>query len=293
MATKKKSDLEAMFEELGQPWPDEELQFRIQRVTRDKQYAQVAAYVDARTVARRLNEVLPRYGATWDYSWEVVDDTTAEERSSTGYTENVRYINVRGAITIHLTNGRTITRQDVGEGNDFKSAVSDALKRAFVLFGGDGAYRGADIWLRQGEFNEKGRIMIDHAELLRRFKGEKPNHQSSSAQSTGSQQQGGGQRKCKDPDAPASEKAQNYAHGLMKKAGVNDKEHRAILASIITGGEKVDIEAMTCQQASDIIEAMRDEETAKAFLQKLNEAIKDQEELLPEDEFPPEEDLPF
>lgn len=282
MPSKKDNTLASVISDLSAPWRDEQLKFRIQGMdknNRPPQWAQVAAYVDARDVEERFNEVCAKYDGEWHNDVEIIRRTPVGDK---GEYEVV----AKATVSLDIA-GHVFRHADYGIGGDEKAAASDALKRAAVLFGMDGAYRGHDIWLGKGEFDERGRIFVSDEELLERFKtGKRPSRGSGqqTQQSAGQQRRG-----CKDPNAPASQKAMGYAHSLMKKAGVTNKEHRAILASLITGGENVNIENMTCQQASDIIEALNGED-AKLWLDKLQEVISDG---APDEEFPPEEELPF
>ena len=101
--------LEAFFKESQLSW-------KPQVLSADKTRALAVAYVDARDVARRLDQVC---GGEWSFTWEAVDATY-----------------VKGSLSICGT-----VRQDVGEkgdgeaGETLKAAVSDALKRCAVLFG--------------------------------------------------------------------------------------------------------------------------------------------------------------
>ncbi len=94
--------------------------------------ALAVAYVDARDVAERLDEVL---GFNWEFSWEPVGE-----------------VHVHGKLTLIIDNQR-ITREDVGEIGEgdqagLKAAVSDALKRCAVLFGvGRYLYRLPRVWV--------------------------------------------------------------------------------------------------------------------------------------------------
>ena len=89
--------------------------------TRDGRGGMKLSWVDARTVAERLDAALGIGG--WE--WRV-------ERQQDGV--------VLGTLSINLPGGKTITRQDWGymtggSGEDLKEAASDALRRAASLFG--------------------------------------------------------------------------------------------------------------------------------------------------------------
>ena len=103
--------------ELAKQFGKEQIQWRVQRQTRDGTSALVLAYVDARTVQDRLNEVMGIDG------WQC---------------KHISY----GAKTIcHLGlkfNNEWIWRSDGAGDTNFeadKGAISDSLKRAAVHFG--------------------------------------------------------------------------------------------------------------------------------------------------------------
>ena len=80
------------------------------------------SWVDARTVAARLDEVLGVSG--WDFAVEPVGETT----------------NVVGILTARFPDGTVARRQDFGyetggSGESLKEASSDALRRCASLFG--------------------------------------------------------------------------------------------------------------------------------------------------------------
>ena len=99
---------------LAEPFPSEQIDWKPQAIKGERALA--VAYIDARTVAERLDEVV---SGDWSSSWEPVGK------------ECVKY-----SLTIC-----GVTRTDAGEpgdgtqGKTLKAAVSDGLKRAAVLFG--------------------------------------------------------------------------------------------------------------------------------------------------------------
>ena len=103
--------------ELSKQFSKDQIQWRVQRQTREGTSAKVLAYVDARTVQDRLNEVMGIDG------WQC---------------KHISY----GAKTIcHLGlkfNNEWIWRSDGAGDTNFeadKGAISDSLKRAAVHFG--------------------------------------------------------------------------------------------------------------------------------------------------------------
>ena len=116
---------------LRAPFPLEAVGFKPQVMKKDKSAAMAATYIDARAVAERLDEVFP---LAWTDEYEVME-----------HVENRLTIECRLSI---ILNGQKITRSDVGESTNsddersasrWKSATSDAFKRAAVKFG-VGAY---------------------------------------------------------------------------------------------------------------------------------------------------------
>jgi hypothetical protein len=109
---KVKTTEDIMFE-LSKPFPREEIQWRVQRLTKDGTSGLALAYVNVRTVQDRLNTVM---GANWQ-------------------TKHINY----GVKTIcHLglkLDGEWIWRSDGAGDTQFeadKGAISDSTKRAAV-----------------------------------------------------------------------------------------------------------------------------------------------------------------
>jgi hypothetical protein len=100
--------------QLGQPFGADEVEFLPKAQSNGK--ALGLAYIDARVVMRRLDEVVP---GDWSFDFDLLD---AQGKM------------VRGRLTVC-----GVTRCDAGEADreeeTLKSAVSDALKRAAVHFG--------------------------------------------------------------------------------------------------------------------------------------------------------------
>lgn len=105
---------------LREPFDPEEVQWKVQARNRDRTRGLVVAYVDARTVLDRLDQVVGTDG--WHDTYEVL-------ATSDGNGDG-RKVEVRCRLTI-----LGITKEDVGEGDSLKAAFSDALKRAAVKFG--------------------------------------------------------------------------------------------------------------------------------------------------------------
>src|SRR2546423_10166426 len=90
-------------------------------VQRDGKYvARFVAYVDANTVRERLDAVVP---GEWDLTLELLPTIAADDQDDANCSFKAR-LQILGVI-----------REDVGTGRDYKSAATDAFKRAAVRFG--------------------------------------------------------------------------------------------------------------------------------------------------------------
>ncbi|ULR39751.1 Rad52/Rad22 family DNA repair protein (plasmid) [Thermus sp. NEB1569] len=134
--------MKQVFEALRAPFPEEVIDVKIQAVSKDGRKGQVVAYVDARAVMNRLDEVLGPDG--WADEYEVLADRTFQGRNG-----DERLVEVKCRLTI-----LGITKEDVGEGDTLKAAFSDALKRAAVKFGvGRHLYEMEKVWV---DLDERG-----------------------------------------------------------------------------------------------------------------------------------------
>lgn len=112
----------AIWSRIAAPLPAGEIQWRQDGkiVSRDgKHYARFVAYVDAQFVQRRLDSVVP---GEWDLTLELLPSLAGPD----GQPECCfkARLSILGVI-----------REDVGQGGDYKSAATDAFKRAAVRFG--------------------------------------------------------------------------------------------------------------------------------------------------------------
>jgi hypothetical protein len=142
---------------LADPFRPDQVRWKPQVVT-DSGKALAVPYVDPRVVTERLDQVV---GGDWSFHWEPLG------------VQGDRLV-VKSSLTI-----RGVTREDVGEhvlsdreqADPWKSAVSDALKRAAVHFGvGRYLYWLEAVWCnydrRRREFldepyiDEEGRVQV-------------------------------------------------------------------------------------------------------------------------------------
>jgi hypothetical protein len=91
-------------------------------VQRDGKYvARFVAYIDANTVRERLDSVVP---GEWDLTLELLPPLAGQDENGEQTCSFKARLQILGVI-----------REDVGTGRDYKSAATDAFKRAAVRFG--------------------------------------------------------------------------------------------------------------------------------------------------------------
>lgn len=141
MNTAEEIDWRAVGAALSAPFAPEAVEWRIQGKAAPGQRAQLVAYISARDVAERLDEVVTPGG--WSFDWQPlhVDAQGAVQTA-------------RGELTIY-----GVTKSDVGTGSNFeasKGCISDTLKRCAVLWGiGRYLYSLPQVW---ATLDDKGRI---------------------------------------------------------------------------------------------------------------------------------------
>ena len=91
-------------------------------VQRDGNFvARFVAYIDANTVRERLDSVVP---GEWDLTLELLPTLAGQDENGEQTCSFKARLQILGVI-----------REDVGTGRDYKSAATDAFKRAAVRFG--------------------------------------------------------------------------------------------------------------------------------------------------------------
>ncbi|HJU90243.1 MAG TPA: Rad52/Rad22 family DNA repair protein [Gemmatimonadaceae bacterium] len=121
-----KTDVQDVWAQLAAPLPQGSISWRQdgRPVQRDgKFYARFVAYVDANTVRERLDSVVP---GEWNLTIELLPpmphiDEQLPEPPMCAFKARLQILGV--------------VREDVGTGKDYKSAATDAFKRAAVRFG--------------------------------------------------------------------------------------------------------------------------------------------------------------
>lgn len=151
--------LDEALRELRRPPAPQAVKFKLQDAieTSEGGFAQIVSYVDARLVYDRLDHVC---GGNW---FAVCEELPAGLQPQRPVEPQDKLIHVRCKLTLF-----GVTREDVGEGQDPKAAVSDAVKRAAVQFGiARAIYAMRSPWLAEGDAdselrrNHRGRLVLD------------------------------------------------------------------------------------------------------------------------------------
>jgi Rad52/22 family double-strand break repair protein len=124
-------------------------------VQRDgKFFARFVAYVDANTVRERLDAVVP---GEWDLTLELLPTIVADDQDDANCSFKAR-LQILGVI-----------REDVGTGRDYKSAATDAFKRAAVRYGiAHELYGYEQNWVRVDGDGKHAKPLEDPAESYAR-----------------------------------------------------------------------------------------------------------------------------
>lgn len=123
---------ESIWGRLARPFAFEEIRVKVLATNKDKTRGLIVPYIDARCVMDRLDEVVGPEAWSDEY-----------------------FALAEGVIRCRLTVAG-VSKEDVGLGDDPKSAFSDALKRAAVKFGlGRFLYDSEKLW---GPLDDRGQI---------------------------------------------------------------------------------------------------------------------------------------
>jgi hypothetical protein len=144
---------------LKSPFAKDRLGVKVQSYSKDRTRAMLVLYLQHTDVQDRLEEVDPCWSS------EVVG---TERSGDTFY--------VRTRLTL-----KQVSRENVGEGGDPKSAYSDALKRAAMLFGvGRYLYDSATVWTEYNDQRDRFKQWsVDDYERAARGQGHVPGPQAS------------------------------------------------------------------------------------------------------------------
>jgi hypothetical protein len=141
------SVLAKVLERASRPFDPDEVEFTVKATSKDRKKALMVAHLTARSVMDRLDEMV-REGLleSWTSTFEVVERGAVKARTRDGEKEEPFYA-VVARIHLELPGGKTLVKEDVGEGDTLKGAFSDALKRAAVHLGiGRYLYRLGEMW---------------------------------------------------------------------------------------------------------------------------------------------------
>jgi hypothetical protein len=143
---------------LTSPFPKDRLGIKVQSTSKDKTKAMLICYLSHTDVYARLEEVDPAWSCEVRREWNETMQGWGDK------TEKVFFCDMQ--LTV-----KGVTRENVGEGGDPKSAYSDALKRASMLFGvGRYLYDSEQVWVPYNEQTDKFRTWTyeDYTNALRR-----------------------------------------------------------------------------------------------------------------------------
>jgi hypothetical protein len=147
---------------LSEPFDEKTIGIKVQSFSKDRSKAMLVAYAQHTDVAARLDAVDP----TWSTR------SVAVERLGDIHT-------VRMQLTV-----KGVTRENVGDGDDQKSAYSDALKRCAMLFGvGRYLYDAEQVWVEYSEQAHKFKTWTydDYKKALRAGQAQLPVGQAPTA----------------------------------------------------------------------------------------------------------------
>mgnify|MGYP001065141831 CR=1 FL=1 len=142
---------------LRNPFDPRDVQFKPSVISRDGKRALAIAYVEARAVMDRLDEVVGP--GNWKDSYRILADRRDGESGQ---------VEVECRLAIRLDD-RWVVKADVGSGDDLKAAYSDALKRAGVKWGiGRYLYSLPAVW---ADYDQTRREFSDPEALRRQVLG--------------------------------------------------------------------------------------------------------------------------
>lgn len=121
---------------LAMPFDEKTIGIKVQSFSKDRTKAMLVAYVQHTDCYSRIEQVDPNWTSEITQVLPIGDT-----------------VNVRVKLTI-----KGVSRENAGEGDDLKSATSDAIKRAAMLFGVSRYLYDADtVWVPYHEQNDRFR----------------------------------------------------------------------------------------------------------------------------------------
>lgn len=186
---------EEIIKRLREPFAGKEIEWKIQVTTQDKSRGMAVAYMDARAVQKRLDEVVGPFN--WKNVYSLWHDNSQ----------------ICGISIFHEERGEWVTKFDGAENSDIepiKGGLSDSFKRSATVWG-IGRYlydmegvwveiepRGKSFVIKQSEY---GKLEREYNAMLNRISGTKPVSQGNSARQT---QAAPVAKETKNQQAPAS-----------------------------------------------------------------------------------------
>jgi hypothetical protein len=241
------------WQELAKPFPPEEVQLKVQSMNKDRTKGMVVAYIDARMVMDRLDEV---FGPdNWEDMYRVLSDKSADTEVG-----SLRTVEVECTLAVVLDKDVRIAKRDVGEGDSLKAAYSDAFKRAAVKFGvGRYLYSLPKVWADLNEYKQ----IKDPDAVKARLLGKPAQPQAEPAQPA-AQPQAKPQAQAKPASANGgiTEKQISAIRMLAAKYGgvsVNELDESVVndLVSAALGRDAT-LESITAQEAGKVIQHIQE-----------------------------------
>lgn len=218
---------------LREPFNPDEVDFRPQGKPGNGGKVQAVAYIDARTVADRLDDVVGP--GAWSFTYDPL-------------VLGKDIMVAKGALTIY-----GVTKEDVGEASNFdpsKGCVSDALKRAAVLWGiGRYLYGIGGEWVTA----DNGRISDRD---MQRMRGKLPRPQGKApAQPTAP-----APRQSEPPATPATSSPRHPTPDASKGEPQATEQQREAIHKLSNAlGKLTPTESLTYAQARELISQLSDD----------------------------------
>lgn len=146
-------ELNALFEQLTEPFDPSEIKWRVTHTTRDRSRGAVIAFADPRAYSDRLNQIFTPSGWTRTYEVNTVSSVTRMKKDKLIQTGKV-------LVTCTVTIAGLGTHADSGEEwadeeNAMTGAQAQAFKRACICFGlGRYLYNFAEMWVPLNEYRQ-------------------------------------------------------------------------------------------------------------------------------------------
>ena len=160
---------EEIIRQLRGPFGSRDIEWKIQATTQDKSRGMAVAYVDARAVQKRLDDVIGPFN--WKNVYSLWHDNSQ----------------ICGISIFNTDRNEWVTKFDGAENSDFepiKGGLSDSFKRAAIVWGiGRYLYEMEGVWvgieakgksfaIRQEEY---GKLEKEYNALVTRITGQRPN----------------------------------------------------------------------------------------------------------------------